>query len=785
MKYYKLILLFSCLLFSLTNLQSAVLADSSIDLQGVSLSVSPAEPQVNQTCTVKASFLNNGSDFTLNFPLKYSTSFDGFVVDAPVSITPGQDSVVKTNEYINIFFVGYFNKLRENNLSVTVDLTGYLSETNVNNNSVSNKVNVAGNELIAESISLVPTSPAVNQASHISIKIKNDGTYNLFSSTGLIPSYSFPDFVISKSESTNPDLANIIRPGDYILYDYDGKFTQTGEKQLTFTIDPNDDLKQSNKSNNTLNLKVSVSPASTLDLAVESISLNSDKIIIGNPLEITINIKNSGKVSLIDPSGFSSSDILPNFPSFVYDINTVTHDDYPTQASPFNPEAIFHYKYSGQFNQFGTFNLTFSLDKNNQLVEASETNNSSSTKVVVYQDEKSADEFSILNNNIFQVSSTSIMVNWTTSANTTGSLNYGQTQSTLYDYKIDSNENKTEHSLTITGLKSGNSYNYLITGYRGTVNKTSQVSSFTTPADDQLKITSGPVVTTSSENKTAKITWSTNLISTGFIYYKKKEIAGYTSAGSSSYSAGHQVNLNDLDIGQYDYYLISTSTPGTYLKTSLAGFELTQTPTTTPVSNENNITNTSNISASILKVENKSLYSKLKGKIILKVESKGEAYYINPRDEVLNFLGKPDDAFRVIREQGIGITNSNLTKIPLGLSSLSGNDSDNDGLPDTFEQAIGTDKNKSDSDSDGYNDKDELFKNYSPTAPNKSLIFDKNFSTSLSGKILLQVQSKGEAWYVNPADNKRYFLSRPADAFNIMRNLGLGISNKDFELLSK
>jgi len=64
---------------------------------------------------------------------------------------------------------------------------------------------------------------------------------------------------------------------------------------------------------------------------------------------------------------------------------------------------------------------------------------------------------------------------------------------------------------------------------------------------------------------------------------------------------------------------------------------------------------------------------------------------------------------------------------------------------------------------------------------NTSNFIDKVFSKKLAGRILLQVESKGEGWYVNPTDNKRYFLGRPADAFNAMRELGLGVSNKDFD----
>ncbi|MEK7122231.1 MAG: hypothetical protein AAB855_00070, partial [Patescibacteria group bacterium] len=53
------------------------------------------------------------------------------------------------------------------------------------------------------------------------------------------------------------------------------------------------------------------------------------------------------------------------------------------------------------------------------------------------------------------------------------------------------------------------------------------------------------------------------------------------------------------------------------------------------------------------------------------------------------------------------------------------------------------------------------------------------FAQKLSGRVLLQVQGSGEAWYVYPVDLKRYYLGRPSDAFRIMRELGLGISDND------
>ncbi|MEK7122232.1 MAG: hypothetical protein AAB855_00075, partial [Patescibacteria group bacterium] len=52
-------------------------------------------------------------------------------------------------------------------------------------------------------------------------------------------------------------------------------------------------------------------------------------------------------------------------------------------------------------------------------------------------------------------------------------------------------------------------------------------------------------------------------------------------------------------------------------------------------------------------------------------------------------------------------------------------------------------------------------------------------SDRLRGRILLQVESKGEAWYVSPTDGERHYLGRPSDAFRVMREQGLGITNVD------
>lgn len=112
--------------------------------------------------------------------------------------------------------------------------------------------------------------------------------------------------------------------------------------------------------------------------------------------------------------------------------------------------------------------------------------------------------------------------------------------------------------------------------------------------------------------------------------------------------------------------------------------------------------------------------SKLKGKILLQVESKGEAWYVHPITAERYYMADGNEAYNIMRNLGVGIKNSDLDKL----------------------------KN------------------------------NKNSALKQKGKIFLQVESKGEAYYVN-SDGTLYYLQNGAEAYNIMRKLGLGITNND------
>ena len=178
-------------------------------------------------------------------------------------------------------------------------------------------------------------------------------------------------------------------------------------------------------------------------------------------------------------------------------------------------------------------------------------------------------------------------------------------------------------------------------------------------------------------------------------------------------------------------------------------------------------------------VKDEVLYSKLKGRIVLKVEENGEAFYVHPTKKYMHYLCRPRHAFAIMREQGIGITTLNLEEMPYGLSDLSGNDLDGDGLPDIFEDAIKTNKLLVDTDGQGDSDRIDILNGLVPSGDGL-LSIDISKANEHKGKIFLQVEDNGEAWYVYPVDSFRYYLGRPRHAFTIMRSMGLGISDSNF-----
>lgn len=132
---------------------------------------------------------------------------------------------------------------------------------------------------------------------------------------------------------------------------------------------------------------------------------------------------------------------------------------------------------------------------------------------------------------------------------------------------------------------------------------------------------------------------------------------------------------------------------------------------------------------------------RLHGNILLQVEERGEAWYIRSSDSKRYYMKDGDVAYEMMRFFSLGITDANLDRIPSVNNTTEMNDSDSICETDTF-------------------------------------------AAGLSGEILLQVEQHGEAWYVDPAKCLRIYMEDGDAAYEIMRYLGLGITNADLEKIA-
>jgi hypothetical protein len=130
------------------------------------------------------------------------------------------------------------------------------------------------------------------------------------------------------------------------------------------------------------------------------------------------------------------------------------------------------------------------------------------------------------------------------------------------------------------------------------------------------------------------------------------------------------------------------------------------------------------------------LTERLYGYILLQVEQHGEAWYVRQDEDKRYYMKDGSTAYTMMRFFSLGITDSDLAKIP---------------LVDSTSQMLSA----------------------------SSVCSSNTLAGRLKGRILLQVEQHGEAWYVYPKTCRRIYMPDGASAYTIMRFLGLGITDRD------
>ncbi len=389
-----------------------------------------------------------------------------------------------------------------------------------------------------------------------------------------------------------------------------------------------------------------------------------------------------------------------------------------------------------------------------------------------------------------------VEVTWRTSFATTGCVKYGLV--TIEEEQVCNQSNFTtgDHFIRLEDLLPGAKYLFRIVAVNSFGNEFETVTlSFHVRKET---ITIGSVLLL-PETNSATVTFTTDYPCISRVEYQEKPLAGFHSVEGLLPEEEHEYHIVGLVHNtKYRYRLrcvVEDDISGFFPETEDHWAEFTtaidlDAPAPPPPTEEEILEEKEQTlhDKRIEVIKRERIYSinideeftrQQAGRILLQVEEKGEAWYVSPSLKKRIYLANGDDAQSLLHEEGEGITNKDLAKIPVDISThIPDFDTDGDGLSDRIELALGTNQNLADTDGDGYNDKTELLNGFNPNGTGK-LATDLAYAKSLGGQIFLQVETNGEAWYIHPDTGLRYYLGTSTDAYQVMRSLSLGITNKN------
>lgn len=116
----------------------------------------------------------------------------------------------------------------------------------------------------------------------------------------------------------------------------------------------------------------------------------------------------------------------------------------------------------------------------------------------------------------------------------------------------------TNHSVTIGGLQPGTTYRFYVesTTLRDPDIARSGIQSFTTA--DTFRISAGPFVWTSTDGKSATVSWTTTFDSDSKLFHRPKGSGNWSETYNAAQTTSHALALADLSPNStYEYYVVS------------------------------------------------------------------------------------------------------------------------------------------------------------------------------------------------------------------------------------
>jgi subtilase family serine protease len=311
------------------------------------LTHAPSDPTIIDTITITVVVQNRGETTAGASILEIDV--DGEAVPptyAVPSLAPSQTHQVQRQ--VNLTTQGNYQ------VTATADLSGDVAESNENNNTATDNIQVTAPDLVVSSLTHSPVAPTNLDTITITALVENIGDATATTSTleidvdGNVLTYEIP--VLGPSETHQIQRQISLSPGSY---------------PVTVTADLFDDVTESNENNNITTDTIIVVEAP--DLIVSSLTHSPADPTISDTITITAIVQNRG--GKVAPASTLKIDV---------------DGDVTTHAIPsLNPSQTHQIQRQVNLTTRGTYPVTVTADYEDDVTESNESNNIAQDSITV------------------------------------------------------------------------------------------------------------------------------------------------------------------------------------------------------------------------------------------------------------------------------------------------------------------------------------------------------------------------------------------------------------------